>query len=147
MPTRAKISREIIAKLAANVATGAPWDACARAAGIGTATFRRWRADSVDAPEGSLLAELREALERAEGEAELALVAIVRDAAPSDWRAAIALLERRWPDRWSQRRQLEAKVEAVGEAEPYSEYWKRLQREHAAQIAQLEHGAREGAPS
>lgn len=28
-------------------------------------------------------------------------------------------------------------------AEPYSEYWKRLQREHAAQIASLEHGARD----
>ncbi len=103
---RDKLTRERIARLVAVVATGASWEAAARATGVGASTLRRWRADAVAAPAGSLLAELGEALERAEGEAEVALVAIVRAAAPQDWRAAVALLERRWPAQWSQRRQL-----------------------------------------
>ena len=40
---------------------------------------------------------------RAIAESEKELVKNIKDAAPDDWRAAIALLERRFPERWSKR--------------------------------------------
>jgi hypothetical protein len=39
-------------------------------------------------------------------QSEVALQAMVRDQAPNDWKAAIELLARRWPDRWSNRAQM-----------------------------------------
>lgn len=42
-----------------------------------------------------------EALERSDATAQFNLVAQVVRAAQKDWRAAIAILERRWPELWS----------------------------------------------
>lgn len=47
--------------------------------------------------------EFLEATTRAIAESEEQLVGNINDAAPEDWRAAIALLERRFPERWSKR--------------------------------------------
>lgn len=48
-------------------------------------------------------------LERAESEAEVTAVAQIRTAGrdPQHWQAASAFLERRWPNRWGRRTQLE----------------------------------------
>ena len=45
--------------------------------------------------------EFDEAMEAAEASAEMALLAHVVKAAPKDWRAAMGLLERRFPERWA----------------------------------------------
>lgn len=44
--------------------------------------------------------EFTEAIHRAEAEAEVHAVAILRRAMGEDWRAALAYLERRYPSRW-----------------------------------------------
>lgn len=73
-----------------------------RAAGIGMQTFRDWlkRGESsktADAPYRDFRARVERA--RAEGEARMVSV-IARAAQSGDWRAALALLEREFPDRW-----------------------------------------------
>jgi hypothetical protein len=44
--------------------------------------------------------DFSEQIGEAEGAAEVHLVAIVRQAATTNWRAALELLGRRWPDSW-----------------------------------------------
>lgn len=76
----------------------------ARAAGIGPSTLYRWletgEADA-EAEKDSPERELWEAVTRAEGEAEVHAVAILRRAMSEDWRAAVEYLKRRSPERWS----------------------------------------------
>ena len=77
--------------------------AAARCAGIEIHTLERWAKRS---------AQFAQALSRAEAESQVALVAIVRQAAASDWRAAAHLLERRWPDEWGRREKIDIDVYA-----------------------------------
>jgi predicted GIY-YIG superfamily endonuclease len=60
-------------------------------AGVSEDSLERWARHSAD---------FAEALTRAEAEAEVALVAFVRQAAQTDWRAGMELLSRRWPETW-----------------------------------------------
>jgi hypothetical protein len=77
------------------VASGGYLTTATRAVGITASTVERWR---------RLNPEFSSRLEAAEARCESKLVALVSDAAPSDWRAAIALMKSRWPERWSERR-------------------------------------------
>jgi hypothetical protein len=104
----------------------------AGAAGISESTFHEWmrrgRAEverrqtsdvEVD-PEEAKFAEFYEDVIRAELDAEAVLVALVRTAASSNWQAALRLLERRHPDRWSERRHVgvNAKIDGGVVLEP-----------------------------
>jgi hypothetical protein len=60
-------------------------------AGVNEDSLERWLRHSAD---------FAEALTRAEAEAEVALVAFVRQAAHTDWRAGMEFLSRRWPETW-----------------------------------------------
>jgi hypothetical protein len=65
--------------------------------GVSDDTLRRWiQADT----------ELSLRVSAAESQAQIALVACIRNAADHDWRAAAWLLERRDPANWSLRQQL-----------------------------------------
>ena len=48
-----------------------------------------------------------EAYTRASADAEIHAVGVLRAAMPEDWRAALAYLERRYPDRWRKRTSIE----------------------------------------
>lgn len=74
--------------------TGSPRGVAARTAGIAEATFFRWMVDG-----RPLYREFREAVERAEAEAEHSAVQAVRGAMTRHWRAAAWWLERR-SDLW-----------------------------------------------
>jgi hypothetical protein len=67
----------------------------ARYAGIGDSTFHRWMTDP--RPE---YREFRTLVERAEAEAEVAIVGNLVAATKRDHRAALSWLERRAPERW-----------------------------------------------
>ena len=69
--------------------------AACRFAGISEATFHRWMTDP--RPE---FREFRLVVERAESEAEVAVVGNLVEASKRDYRAALAWLERRAPERW-----------------------------------------------
>jgi transposase len=75
--------------------------AAASLAGIDRRTFERWCNRDV---------AFAASVTRAEGESEAALVAIIRAQAPVDWRAAFALLERRFPDTWGRRDRIDIEL-------------------------------------
>jgi hypothetical protein len=83
------------------IRAGAPPETAAVYAGIGKSTYYAWmkRGERGAGP----FVEFREAIKKALAEFEVHTVAIVRQAAPQDWKAAMTLLERRFPDRWGRR--------------------------------------------
>lgn len=78
------------------------------AAGIDQRTLERWQERYV-----GFAADLA----RAEAESEVALVGFIRNAAAQDWRAALTLLERRWPNDWGKRERIEVYHQVQQEAE------------------------------
>jgi hypothetical protein len=103
-----------------SVALGVPDYIACQAAGMHRATLARWKAAAAEAEglEGDQLTgkqrKLRDfcnALARAEAESVRYAVAMVQAAMPSDWRAAIALIERRFPQDFGRR--VEVKVDPV----------------------------------
>jgi hypothetical protein len=92
------------------VRAGSYAEVAAVSTGVGVTTYYRWREWGVDRfedgkriPARPEYREFREALDRAEAEAEQEAIAHVRSAMSTDWRAAITYLERRTPQRWRKR--------------------------------------------
>jgi len=79
----------------------------ARAAGIAPSTFYAWLERGAAERPDSPYARFAEAVQRAEAEAEVFAVAVIRQAMPEDWRAAVSHLERRHPGRWRRRNSTE----------------------------------------
>lgn len=94
-------------------------DASCAYAGVSRPTFYEWMAKGEDAPK-SVYGEFRQQVLDAEGQAEDSLVKGVRIHVPTDWRAALALLERRYPSRWARReiRTHDGKIDTTGDAGP-----------------------------
>lgn len=84
-----------------------------QAAGISTPTYYSWRKLGEEDRSGPLW-EFREDVKRAEARAELALVAQVRIAGDSDWKAAAWMLEKRYRKRYGETLD-PAKVDAMVE--------------------------------
>jgi transposase-like protein len=98
------------------VRAGVPREDAAKTAGVAPSTLfdwlRRGREALQEASDGEVaseladFAELARGVEQADGECEAGLVAVVQGAAHGgDWRAAVAMLERRWPRRWGRYRE------------------------------------------
>lgn len=94
-------------------------DAACAYAGVSRPTFYEWLAKGEEDPD-SVWGEFRQQVLNAEGQAENSLVMSWRTHAPTDWRAARDLLERRYPARWSRReiRTHEGAIDTTGEAGP-----------------------------
>lgn len=103
-PTR--LTPDVHAALVEALTTGCYRETAARAAGIGVSTLYRWleqgEAD-IEHDKATPHRELREALEKAEADAEQTALKIIRAAAPKNWQAAAWMLERKNPDRWGRR--------------------------------------------
>jgi transposase len=95
-PTKRTPERE--QRLLLAIRAGNTRRAAAAYVGVDERTVERWK---------QRFAGFADALSRAEAESEVALVAIVRQAATQDWRAAAHLLERRWPDTWGRRERVD----------------------------------------
>ncbi|MEI7521444.1 MAG: hypothetical protein WCK40_08875 [Thermoleophilia bacterium] len=82
--------------------------------GIAPATGAEWirrGEDRDDRPGGDLYATFAAQVRGAEADHERRMLALIDHAAtasPADWRAAAWILERRYPNRWSARRQIDA---------------------------------------
>lgn len=130
-----KLSQARIEAITDSIGLGAVYEQAARAAGIHPATLYRWKelgeavltalgngAKVKDLPEQErLAATFCELIEKAEAEAELLMIEVVRNAAlgaPAEldgegnvvkaeqtpqWQAAMTYLERKHPGRWSRR--------------------------------------------
>ncbi len=89
------LTAEVREQLLAAIRAGNYPKQAAEAAGIDRATFYRWLAKGREPAAPREYRDFCDALTRAQAEAEVHAVGIVRDAMPRDWRAAIVYLERR----------------------------------------------------
>ena len=94
-----KLTPQVHERIVRAVRAGNYAEQSARAAGIAASTYYRWLEQGKQAKHG-IQRELYEAVKRAEAEAEVHAVAVLRKQMPDDWRAALAYLERRHPQRW-----------------------------------------------
>ncbi len=93
-----KFTKETTDRLFAAIRAGLPYHLAADAAGISETTFYEWQRGEF--PRGSdkeLRAQFSEELTRARGSSAARLITIINTAAPTDWRAAAWILERRFP--------------------------------------------------
>jgi predicted transcriptional regulator len=102
-----KLTPEVQERILAAVRAGNYIEPSARSAGISPATFHRWIARGEKATSG-IYRDFYEAVKRAEADAEVHAVAVIRkEIADGDWRAAAQFLERRFPDRWRRQQSIE----------------------------------------
>lgn len=103
---------EYIDKLEHALGLGATYELAALYAGISVSTFQRWRHQATQAREGTPLARLRDQLLAAEGQAVVNwLQQIETVAKEGNWQAAAWKLERRYPDAYGRRAQVDLTVQ------------------------------------
>jgi len=106
-----KLTAEVKERLFAAVRTGSHYEQACIEAGITFTTFRNWikRGEGTHPTESQTPEHIQffEEAMRAEVTGEISLIATVRKAAASDWRAAAWILERRHSDRWANTQRLE----------------------------------------
>lgn len=107
-----KLTPEVHAAIVDKMRAGSFLDHAARLSGVHPSTVHRWleQGDPEDAPEpyASFAADFRQA----EAEAEETAKEQLRTWGGTEWKATLAFLERRFPDRWGQK--TEQKIEHKG---------------------------------
>jgi transposase len=94
-----KLTDAVTERIVQAIRAGNYPEPAARAAGISASTYYRWIARGQQERSG-VFRDFAEAVARAEGESEVHAVAVIRRAMTEDWRAALAYVERRHPERW-----------------------------------------------
>ncbi|GEO26677.1 hypothetical protein AAC03nite_24620 [Alicyclobacillus acidoterrestris] len=112
---KTKLTPDLQKRLMSFIAAGNYVEVACAASGISTTTFYRWLEQGEKAKSG-IYREFRDAYKQAEAVAEMKRVKTIQDAADlGDWRAALAYLERRYPDRWGRKDRVQADVNHSGE--------------------------------
>jgi transposase len=101
-----KLTPQVQERIVGLIAAGSYAEPAARAAGISASTFYSWM-ERGQLEEDGIFREFREAIKRAEAEAEISAVKVVTSAMPRSWQAAMTFLERKHPDRWGRRSRAE----------------------------------------
>ena len=89
-----KYSDDVVKHITDALRGGNTRRASCAAGGISQETFARWLADNAD---------FMDAVEKAEGEAEMRNLAVIQDATKTTWQAAAWWLERKHKAEWSSR--------------------------------------------
>lgn len=103
-------------KIIAMIRDGVTPEIAAVAAGVGRTTYYRWTARGREETEGPYR-DFWDAIEKAIAECEARAVHVVAKAFGTSWQAAMTLMERRFPDRWSRRDRLDVYHQVQREAE------------------------------
>ena len=110
---------------------------CARA-GVNPGTFYRWL-EKGEAAQTGVYREFCDAVERAKADSALRLVSQITLQAPTDWRAAAFMLERRFPEDYGKRTEITGKDGGPVEVDtktkhvfqPSQELWDEVVRKRA----------------
>lgn len=100
MPDCSKLTETVFRRLVDGARKGQTRKLSAKRAGICERTFRMWMAKGRN-NEGEEFVALYAAIRQAEAEACERWLDVVNTAAEEDWKAAIALMERRFPEAWA----------------------------------------------
>ena len=114
-----KLTLEVREKIVNAIRQGNYRHVAAQWAGIGSTTFKRWMSLGKVQRRGPH-ASFRAAVLEAEQAAEIMAVSLIMKAAKIDWRAALAFLERKFPERWGRRdhHQVDANVRTTVKVNP-----------------------------
>lgn len=101
------LTKDLIERICKSIREGNYKNVACQAVGIGESTFYSWLAKG-EANKAGLYVEFVEAIKKAEAEAEQAHVGVIKDAANSGtWQASAWYLERKHPERWAKRDNLD----------------------------------------
>ena len=131
-----KFNPEIQKEICGYIEKGLPYKTCARLAGIHPDTFRLWRRRAEAAKSGPYSvfhADLTRARENLKVQVHESIFSAMRE---GDWRAGLALLERRHPEQYSQKRILEHSG-ALAVNSPHEVDYSKLSPEKQAQLLAL----------
>jgi len=110
-----KLTPERHERIVEAIRLGNTREAAAAYARVGERTLYRWLAKGQQARNGSKCRQLWQDVKEAENEAELTSVAIIRAAAEKQWTAAAWWLERRRPDQWGRKENLDITIRREAE--------------------------------
>jgi transposase len=110
-----KLTRYTQSRICALLRQGATLEAASSASGVHRATLHDWISRGRQEPH-TAFGEFQRAVETALAQAETDLTARIHEAAQSSWQAALALLERRFPQRWARRAWVQVDVARVERA-------------------------------
>ncbi len=97
-----KLTPEVQARVVTAISGGNTRETAASYAGIRRATLFEWLARGRAARSG-LFRDFADAIEKAEADASVTSVGLIRRAAQTSWQAAAWWLERRYPDEWGRK--------------------------------------------
>lgn len=97
-----KLTKDVEEMIVSAIRVGNYAVVAAQAAGVTESTFYRWL-DRGEKQQRGKYCEFRESIKRAEAEAQVYAVAIVRRQMPESWQAAMTYLERKFPQMWGRR--------------------------------------------
>lgn len=106
----AKFTTEIKRTIIASLQLGNYQEVACKLSGVSTSTFRRWLQKGEQEEAGEYF-EFKLDVDRAIAQAEAGLVSYVSVAAETDHKAALELLARRFPQRWSSSSRVNLQVE------------------------------------
>ncbi|MGC2303522.1 hypothetical protein [Candidatus Binatus sp.] len=98
-----KLTAKVSQVICDAVRVGSYFSVACRAAGISMDTFARWKKRGAAGEEP--FATFLQDLQQAQDDHELAAVKAIHAAGADDWRAHLAILERRHPEKWSRARE------------------------------------------
>lgn len=97
-----KLTPKVQETIVAVIRAGNYSSVAAEYAGIGRSTFYHWL-ELGEQQESGCYREFLDAVRGAESEAEIRAVATIQKHMPKNWQAAMAYLERKFPQRWGRR--------------------------------------------
>ena len=106
-----KLNKEISDKICSAIRAGNYMETAAMYAGISKSTLHKWLQDGARATSGPFH-EFSVAVQKALAASEVEDVARIKQAGNRTWQAIAWRLERRFPDRWGRRQQLDANISA-----------------------------------
>lgn len=111
MARKLKITQETTDKICLAIRAGNYAKVAAEMAGVGESTYYRWLDEGQKADAKKIYREFWESIKRAEADAEVAAVALIRQAANNGtWQAASWLLERKHGERWGRNDKLRQEI-------------------------------------
>ena len=103
---KTKLTPEVHDKIIAAIRAGNYAKVAAAYAGVGERTYYFWLRRGFE-EESGIYRQFRQAVEKAESEAEVRAVAIIQKHMEISWQAAMTYHERKYPDRWARRTRIE----------------------------------------
>jgi transposase len=104
-----KLTPEVQEKIISAIRAGNYAQVAAKYAGIAETTYYVWLQRGKEESSG-MYKEFREAVKKAESEAEVRAVAMMQKHMTDNWQAAMTYLERKFPDRWGRTNRLKIDI-------------------------------------